>query len=1240
MARIASILALVCLACPVRVYAVRYPIDRLGHLDGVIVRDMFQDSLGFLWLATDNGLLRWEGTAFRRLHEFEGQSGPAHAIIEDDRGTLLIATDDGVVGIDSRTLSTHPDSPWIPGRAIRRLSLDRAGDVWAGGFPGLFHLKQTGNGFATEPDSAPVAGTEELYLYSLRRADDDSIWFGTRKCLYQIQDGLPTPMFVDQIEPSHVTAITFTKDGSIWVGTRSPGRLYRIRDEHAQRLEDPDGLDCTKVNVITELAGGGVWVGTEHGVYGWTDSGFMAIDRTNGLANDDIHALFVDRENQLWIGTFGGGAFRLLSPHVVIYGMEDGLPHTAITSLAHEADGSLLVGTANGVARFDAATGRASLVRQGCHALAVYTDSQGTSWVSDDSGVVRLSDNVTFEPAHGKCLSEDEFGRVVVGTGSGVTRLVAEESVLSVVLVPSATILAVQRCPDGAMLLGTDRGLVRVRDAAQETLFDESAVTAIAYDAKGRLILGTAGGLGWLKGDALELFEHRLPNRFTTHDLLLDHRGTLWAATDVGILRLDRGVVRRFGRNDGLPSEAVQAIVESSPGILYAGTTQGLARIDVDKLVPCDEAPIVWISRIMAGGHSAPLSTNEWNVPYADNDISVWTERLGFRSAEGAQSQFRLMGGDDTWSEPADASHYFYPHIPPGRYTLLARAIGDQGVVSETARVSFTVLRPYWQTMWFQASIVVLGLATLGLTGTMYRRRRQLRQVAEAAVRARGEFVSRMSHEIRTPLTVILACAETLSDAPLTVEAKNDCIATILKSGKHLLGVVNDVLDLSRINSQEMEIELIPCHVPELLSEVESIAAHKSTGKPIVVEMAIDSTVPTWIITDPTRLRQILINLLDNAVKFTDCGSVQLAASWTATPANVNGVLRLTVRDSGCGITNEKRDLVFGAFRQEDSSITRRYGGTGLGLTIAKSLTDLLGGTLTLDSRPDAGTTFTLELPVLPSDCGSELVPACSETEKASGRDLAGASVLIADDCDDLCRVTKTILGYSGADVRCVASGPDALECAKNHPFDVVLLDIHMPEMDGVATLKALRRCGIDTPCVAISADTTDETRRRCHRAGFDGFIAKPFDRGSLIDKLQRTIGAAKPDVGSAARGAAPPVIDEQLPLDDDGPILSTLAGQSTKLAEAAAEFVEALVHDMSRLDDALAARDTETLLDIAHRLKGSGGINGYMCISTMAAQIERHARHEAWPQVQTQIERLRLLHGRMADGFAETPNA
>lgn len=525
------------------------------------------------------------------------------------------------------------------------------------------------------------------------------------------------------------------------------------------------------------------------------------------------------------------------------------------------------------------------------------------------------------------------------------------------------------------------------------------------------------------------------------------------------------------------------------------------------------------------------------------------------------------------------------------------------------------------------------------------------KEAAEEANRAKTEFLSRMSHEIRTPLTVILSCAEMFAEGEMSGRGWSDCVETVKRNGRHLLGLVNNVLDVSKITTGKMEVERIDCDLPELLSEVRSVATYEAQAKGIDVRLDIDRNVPKRIVTDPTKLRQILLNLTGNAVKFTEQGTVCLNVSLVApsgsggrggaSTAESAGILRFAVQDTGIGIERDKLSTIFDAFSQADSSITRRYGGTGLGLTISKGMADLLGGTLGVQSEPGRGSTFTLELPYQPTEQSAMHKPARPGGGRAGDARLSGVEILIADDCDDVRRVMEVLLSNAGARVTGVASGRAVVERAADNEYDVVLLDIHMPDLDGISAVTQMRRQGVRAPLVAVTADATADSRRRCLEAGFNEFMFKPFQSDELVNKIRSTLDQIPPDTGGSHPTSAsftertqaqPDGFDS--PPESDAPIRSTLAARSPKLAQAAADFVYSMKLTMDRLDRALHARDFSKLTEIAHRLKGTGGIIGFLSVSEAASGLEHAARATDSDKAAARIAALRSLSTRMLAGL------
>ncbi len=1229
------------LVCAAHASASEFPLSRFEVLQGAIVRDMIEDGRGFLWLATDTGLWRWDHGEFTRLQVGIPSSSECACLIQTDDRTLWVGTTGGLYRLDIYTLALMDDSPLLPGVRISGLHRDDKGALWIASELGLFQLVREGNSDVARP----FPGLEDTAVFAVTGGADGALWLGVRGKVLHLAAGRVQPRFQEQIGESNVTALEYARDGSLWVGMRNPGKLFRAVGEDVRFFGRTDGLGCTDVNVIVEHPTAGVWVGSERGLSRWTGARFVQIGRPNGLLNSDVHSLFIDRENQLWIGTFGGGAYRLRSPHMVVFGASDGLPHRMITALAASTEGEILVGTIGGMTRFDLTTERGLDDPPRIPTQQLYVDRSGEGWMSNYAGTFRLSDGSSVSSGHLTCLGEDVSGNLLLGAELGVWRLVdGHGDPLDIPAGIAARANAIVLHDNGVLDIATERGLARFRDGRWDVLLTGHAVRSVCLDYDRRLLVGTSTGLWRIQGRLLTRFDARLPLDFEVRAMVRGNHGTVWAATDVGLLQIRGDKVERFTREDGLPTDDLRCLLVDGRRHLYVGTADGLVRIEAQGLQPCDAKPCVVIDGVAAGGRTMTAGwASSFEIPYAQHDLMFRTSHLGWRSLQGARFQFRLVGRDDRWSPPTPHRIRQFTDLAPGRYTFQAKVVNERGIESAIAELPFTVLSPYWQQAWFFSSIVAILGTIVFVMVTAYRKCQQLLLVAETASKAKTKFVSRMSHEIRTPLTVILSCADNLGDSRLSDGKKEECAETIIRNGRHLLHVVNDVLDIAKTGAGDMVMERIPCDLASLVTDVHSFAVHRASGKPVSVELQLDQSVPRYVVTDPTRLRQVLINLLDNAVKFTDTGHVRLHVSSDEHATDAKPSLRFDVVDTGAGISADKQQAVFDAFGQADSSITRRYGGTGLGLTIARSLAELLGGGLTLSSQVGRGSTFTFTLPVDIARPGV-LDPAKTyEDAIQSAGTLSGLRVLVADDCRDIRRVLEIILEGAGAEVQGVGSGREAVECATHGTFEVVILDVHMPDLDGIAVLRELRTRGVDTPLMAITADATEETRRRCLEAGFDAYVAKPFENTDFLAGIGRL---ARQGNGRSADRMIP-VEALRLPARPPGasrditrPIYSTLATKSPALAAAAQAFCGSLATELEALGHALAQRDIDLLGELAHRLRGSGGINGYMCVSDVADDLQTALGDERWDVVASQIERLRMLQSRMRLGFDKMPSS
>ena len=395
-------------------------------------------------------------------------------------------------------------------------------------------------------------------------------------------------------------------------------------------------------------------------------------------------------------------------------------------------------------------------------------------------------------------------------------------------------------------------------------------------------------------------------------------------------------------------------------------------------------------------------------------------------------------------------------------------------------------------------------------------------RAATAATRAKSEFLANMSHEIRTPMTAILGFADVLlecGDLENAPPERIEAARTIKRNGEYLIRIINDILDLSKVEAGKMVVERTTCRLCKLVADVASLVKVKADGKGLSFDVEYTGAVPETIQTDPTRLRQILINLIGNAIKFTEIGGVRLVTRFFGDQEQP--AIRFDVLDTGIGMTAEQTSKLFQPFTQADSSTTRQFGGTGLGLTISKRFAQLLGGDITVESKPGEGSVFRVTVATGPLD-GVRMVhdpvttiitqPHAEEEAKLEEKQL-DCRVLLAEDGPDNQRLISFVLGKAGADVTVKENGKLAADAAlaaleQDRPFDVILMDMQMPVMDGYEAVNLLRGRGYTGPIIALTAHAMEGDRQKCIDAGCDDYSTKPINRAKLIETIRKHIHA------------------------------------------------------------------------------------------------------------------------------------
>ena len=1224
--------------------------ERLSLEEGLsqsVVNAFWQDSQGFLWLGTQDGLNRYDGRNFA-IYKYDPDdprslgSNFIQAILEDRDGALWICTLCGGLNHYDRATGrftryrARPDQPFsIPDNNVQAILIAPDGALWVGtNSGGLSRFDKDSRQFTSyQNDPDDPASLSNNNVSEIIADAQGNLWLSTFGGLNRFDpaSGKFTRYINDPEDPgslsSNLAQVVYQdRRGNLWVGTFNGGlnRYDPATDSftiYRNDPEDPHSLSSDNVQAIFADSQGTLWVGTNSGGlnrYDYESGKFSRYlnDPSNpkSLGHNNVVSIYEDQAGVLWVGTFGAGASQS-DPNrakFLTYRNNPQNPNSlnvnSIWSILEDRQGNLWLATfEGGLNRLDRTTGQwshflndpgdpGSLSNN--QAWSLLEDREGNLWAGTSARVsAYLQASGTFTSTQAPLtldLLQTRDGAIWLGTiTGGLGKLDPQTRQISFYThdptdpntISDNSINVMIEDTSGAMWIGTiNGGLDRFdpqteqfthfrHDPDEPDSLSSNYVLSVYQDRQGVIWVATGGGGLNRYHPETGTFTHYtekngLPND-TIYGILEDEQGRLWLSTNLGIAEFDpqSEAVKSYDVRDGLQSNEFNqgAYYRNARGEMFFGGVNGLNVFHPEELVDNGYLPPVVITRFELFNEPAPLGpdsplqqtieqTSQLDLSYQQDYLTFEFAALHFSAPQDIQYAYWLEGFEEDWNYVGNRNFASYTNLPPGEYTFRVKATNADGVWNEAGTaLQISITPPFWETTWFRVSAAVLLVGSV--SGAFYlrvrvieRQKRRLellvdartkelqetlvelkrsKEAAEAANRAKSVFLANISHELRTPLNAILGFSQLMlrlanlggaEDGGLTPKQKEN-LQVINRSGEHLLGLINDVLEMSKIEAGRSTFNQSSFNLYNQLKGLEDMFRLRAEDKQLTLEFDIHPETPRYICTDEGKLRQVLMNLLGNAVKFTTEGGVVVRiylageakpdqALTDAEEAGERRLLRFEVEDSGPGITAEELKIIFDPFVQSKSGLQAQEG-TGLGLSISLQYAQLMGGNLSARSEPNVGSIFRLEIPI-------QVVSEAAVKSTLLKKQVAGLApgqpsyrVLVVDDKEVNRELIVKMLRPLGFEVQEAGHGLQALQVWEAWGPQLIFMDMRMPVMDGYEATRRIKGTikGQATVIIALTASALEEDRAVILSEGCDDYIRKPFRESDIFEAFEKHLG-------------------------------------------------------------------------------------------------------------------------------------
>jgi len=1094
-----------------------------------------------LWIGTEGGgLLRYKNNAFSKYDKADGLSNDRiFSLYEDPSGGLWIGTSgEGLNYLKNGKISKYDTACGLASNYIRSVVMDGRGRVWVGTQKGLSVIEKGKIRNFFQKD-----GLSDNFIEALALDKNQDLWIGTKGGGLNLlkQDKFTVFTIKDGLTNNAVTTLCFDANGMLWIGTNGGG-ITRMMQGKFFPFTTKDGLSGDLIVALFQDRQGNMWAGSSGtGIDRIKKKYIQTLTSRDGLSGDVILPVFEDHAGVVWLGVAGKGLNRMENGKVQIYTRKDGLPDHLVLAIGEGQDHSLWIGTAGGGltnfknGKFTSYTTENGL--SGNVVEAVYCDRSGTLWAgTTGGGINRLKDGkftaITTKQGlssdNVSCILEDRNGDLWVGTNNGLNRISNN----------------------------------RITTLHRKDGLSDDYILSLYEDKEGNLWVGTASnGFNLIRQGNITQYTTKdgLINEVVLN-ILEDDFGYFWISCNKGIYRIKkkdlldfadskRGLLTTvsYGKDDGMESTECNGGVfpagcKTRDGRLLFPTMKGVSVIDPNlmKTATSGFSPI-FVEEFLVDGIQANL-TSPLLVPANSKRLEFRFGALNYTNPEKIKYRCMLVGFDKDWIDFGTRRSAYYTNIPGGNYVFRVMASNENGQWDEKvyAELKFRLNPPFFRTITFYLILLVFFSLLLffifyyfierfkrtRLALLVEERTRELHQKmiaqeqtqqelyhtnielgkaivhAEESDRLKSAFLTNMSHEIRTPMNGILGFAGLLKEPGLTGNDQQKYIAIIEKSGARMLNIINDIIDISKVEAGQMEIMISDTCINEQIEYIYTFFKPQAESKGI--ELTYKNTLPekeSIIKTDHEKIYAILTNLVKNAVKFTNAGSIEVGYE------KKGWFIEFYVKDTGIGISREQKEIVFKRFRQANDTMTRNYEGAGLGLSISKAYVEMLGGKIWVESEEGKGSVFYFTIPCSPSPAEKEAKTTVPLPDAVSGAEglIKNIKILIAED-DEISEsfLTNAMNRFSREIIK-VRTGAEAIEACRNNPdIDLILMDVKMPVMDGYEATRQIRQFNNEVVIIAQTAYALMGDREKASKAGCNDYIPKPFKKEELMVLIEK----------------------------------------------------------------------------------------------------------------------------------------